>query len=373
MSVSGRSPAEKVIVEPFGDQVGVYSLRIEIESERDGVTSWQRQIRVIAYDVSSLAAVNFNTTIAGVETADAILILGSNVRWEAPLVNTRIRKAVKKGAKVWAIGDEVDLTYPTSWLGNDLGVVGNLPDDLAEAFGKAERPLLIVGGGALKTGQGAAHGLVGTLGLVKDGWNGFNVLHMAAARMAGLMLGYAYDGGIAALAEKAPKLAFFLGADEVDFARFANSFKVYVGHHGDAGAHAADVVLPGAAYTEKPGIFVNLEGRVQRAERAVFPPGDAREDWAILRALSDVLGHRLPFDSFEACRAAMFAEVPELAQEGLIAFPWSLPALDASASGPIPSPIKDFYLTNAICRASPTMQRCSSELLHGEQFLEAAE
>ena len=327
----------------------------------------------LSYDVSSLSAVNFNATIAGVETADAILILGSNVRWEAPLVNTRIRKAVKKGAKVWAIGEAVDLTYPATWLGNDLSLAGDLPADLVEAFGKAQRPLLIVGGGALKAGQGASLGLIDTLGLVKDGWNGYSVMHMAASRMAGLMLGYAHDGGIAALAEKAPKLVFFLGADEVDFARFAGSVKVYVGHHGDAGAHAADIVLPAAAYTEKPGIFVNLEGRVQRAERAVFPPGDAREDWAIFRALSDVLGHRLPFDDFDACRAAMFAEFPALATEGLIDFGWSVPALDKAASGPIPSPIKDFYLTNAICRASPTMQRCSSELVHGEQHLEAAE
>ena len=135
-------------------------------------------------------------------------------------------------------------------------------------------------GGALKGGHGAALALVEPLGLVKDGWNGFNVIHMAASRMGGLMLGYAQAGGIADV--MGAKLGFFLGADEVDFARFAG-FKVFVGHHGDKGAAAADVILPGVTYAEKSGTWVNLEGRVQRGERAVFAPGDARDDWTIFR------------------------------------------------------------------------------------------
>ena len=207
---------------------------------------------------------------------------------------------------MFAIGEEVDLTYRTSWLGNDLGLLGKLPAEVADAFAAAERPALILGGGGLKAGaQGATLALVKTLGLIKDGWNGYNVVHLAAARMGGLMLGYGQAGGIADLTAAAPKLLFLLGADDVDTAAFARSFKVYVGHHGDAGAAAADVVLPGAAYSEKPGTYVNTEGRVQRGDRAVFPPGDAREDWAILRALSDVLGHKLPIDSFDQLRAAM--------------------------------------------------------------------
>ena len=165
-----------------------------------------------------------------------------------------------------------------------------------------------------------------------------------------------------------------LGADEVAPDRFPNAFKVFIGHHGDKGAEQADVILPAAAYTEKAGTYVNIEGRVQRSDRAVFPPGDAREDWAILRALSDVLGHKLPFDSFDALRAQMARDVPELGQEGLITFPWAPPKLDAKASGAMAGyPIKDFYLTNAICRASPTMQQCSAELIHGVTYAEAAE
>lgn len=323
------------------------------------------------YDTSSLAAVNFNTTIAGTEDADAILLVGTNLRWEAPLVNTRIRKAIKKGAKVFAIGPETDLTYKAAWLGADLGVLGNLPQAVVDAFAGAAKPMVIVGGAALKGAHGAALKLVDTLGLVKDGWNGFNVVHMAASRMGGLMLGYAQKGGITDLHDA--KLAFFLGADEVDFSRFAG-FKVFVGHHGDKGAAAADVVLPGASYAEKAGIWVNLEGRVQRGERAVFPPGDAREDWSIFRALSDRMGVTLPFDSFAGVREAMFAEVPALREQGLVTFDWQMPAIDGTASGVLAGyPIKDFYLTNAICRASPTMQRCSAELVYGENFAEAAE
>jgi len=326
------------------------------------------------YDVSSLAAVNFNSTIAGIETADAILIVGSNLRWEAPLINTRVRKAAKRGASIFAIGEEVNLTYPVQWLGNDLALLGGLPQAARDAFGKAERPALILGGGGLKAGaQGATLGLIDPLGLIKDGWNGYNVVHLAAARMGTLMLGYGQKGGVADLVNAAPKLLFLLGADDVDLSRFDRSFKVYIGHHGDAGAAGADVVLPGAAYTEKPGTYVNTEGRVQRSDRAVFPPGDAREDWAILRALSDVLGHRLPFDTLDALRAAMAAEVPALGAEGLAGYAWQAPKLATAASGPVGYPIKDFYLTNPIARASDTMQRCSAELIHGQSFAEAAE
>ena len=331
------------------------------------------------YDVTSLAALNFNTTIAGTERADAILLVGTHLRWEAPLVNTRVRKAIKRGAKVFAIGPEVDLTYKVEWLGDDLAMLGALPEAVAEAFGKAERPMVIVGGAALKGGLGAALAFAKQFKLVRtlaDGsaWNGFNTVHMAAARMGGLMLGYAQPGGIADIVAAKPQVALFLGADEVDFAAFGESFKVYIGHHGDKGAHHADVILPGASYAEKSGSWVNLEGRVQRGERAVFPPGDGREDWTILRALSAVLGQPLPFDTLDELRAAMAAAVPALGTPGLATFEWNPPALDAAASGVIAGyPIKDFYLTNAICRASPTMQRCSAELLHGQDFAEAAE
>ena len=335
----------------------------------------------LAYDTSSLSAVNFNTTISGIENSDVILLVGSDLRREAPLVNTRIQKAIRKrGAKVFAIGPVTDLTYKVEWLGDDLSALAKAPKLLADALKTAERPAIIVGGGALRYDgvHGAALAFAKKFKLVRTNdsgaWNGFNVLHFAAARMGGLMLGYAHDGGIKKLAASSPNLAFFLGADEVDYSLFGNSFKVYVGHHGDNGAHHADVILPGAAYSEKSGTYVNLEGRVQRGERAVFPPGDAREDWAIFRALSDVLGKRLPFDSLDALRAEMAKALPALGVEGLANYGWSEPSLPADVSGKIADyPIKDFYLTNAICRASETMQKCSAELVHGTQYLEAAE
>ena len=329
----------------------------------------------LAYDTSNLAAVAFNTTLAGIEDADAILIYGSHVRDEAPLLNPRIRKAVRKGAKAYIIGPAWEPTYAATHLGDDAGVIDGLPEAVASVFANAARPAIIIGGGALAKG-GLSSGLAFAerFNLVREGWNGFNVLHFAAARMAGLMLGYAQKGGIGDIVAAAPKLVISLGADEVDWTRFAGSMIVHIGHHGDKAAHAADVILPGAAFTEKDGTYVNTEGRVQYGEKAVFAPGDAREDWTILRAMADALGVAVGFDSFAELRAAMIAEVPAFGVEGLADY-GALPAApaEAGASGVIGYSVKDRYLTNAISRASPTLQRCSAELIHGDIQAEAAE
>ena len=328
----------------------------------------------LTYDTSSLSAVAFNSTIAGIETADVVLLVGSNIRWEAPLIATRVRKIARRGGKVFAIGPEVDLGMKIEWIGNDLKLLSDLPKDVSEAFARAERPTLIVGPGALGAGAlGAALALVKPLGLIRDGWNGFNVLHISASRMASLILGYAQPGGIADIEAAAPEVVLLLGADEMPAERFKGAYKVYIGHHGDAGAKQADLVLPGAAYAEKHGTYVNTEGRVQRAERALFAPGEAREDWAILRAVSELAGSKLPFDTFDQLRAAMIEDFPQLGREGLIDLKWSPSRLDAKAEGSVRYPIGDFFLTNAICRASPTMQRCSEELVQGVVFKEAAE
>ena len=328
------------------------------------------------YDVSNLAAVNFNSTLAGIETADAILIVGSHIRWEAPLVNVRIRKAVKRGAKVFVIGAFWDTTYPAVFLGDELSSLGELPEAVAEIFSSAERPAIIMGGAALAHGAlGAGLAFAEQFNLVRDGWNGFNVLHFSAARMGGLMLGFAQKGGMKDIVTAKPKVVISLGADEMDFEPFADALKVYVGHHGDKGAHAADIILPGASYAEKDGTYVNTEGRVQFAEKAVFAPGDAREDWTILRALADALGVSVRFDSFAELQAAMIAEVPALGEEGLADF-GAMPKASAKAraEGTISAyPITDFYLTNAIARASAVMQQCSAELLGGGELAEAAE
>jgi NADH-quinone oxidoreductase subunit G len=335
----------------------------------------------MTYDVSNLAAVNFNSTFAGIETADAILIIGSNVRWEAALLNVRLRKAVKAGAKVYIIGPEWDPTYPATFLGSDLKILNRVPKELGDVMKSAQRPAVILGAAALAKGAlPAALKLVDKFDLVKDGWNGFNVLHISAARMASLMLGFTYSsengpGGMGDIAAAAPKVLLSLGADEMEYAPYAGSLKVYIGHHGDKGAHHADIILPGASYAEKDGTYVNTEGRVQFAEKAVFAPGDAREDWTILRALADALGVTVGFDSFDQLQAAMIAAVPALGEEGLADY-GTLPKADSGAKfeGELAGyPIKDFYLTNPIARASEVMQRCSDELLHGADVKEAAE
>jgi NADH-quinone oxidoreductase subunit G len=301
-------------------------------------------------------------------------VIGSHIRWEAPLVNVRLRKAAKRGAKVFIVGPHWETTYPAEFLGDDAAVLGKLPAHVGDAMAKAERPAVIVGAGGLVAGAlGPALALAESWKLVREGWNGFNVLHVAAARMGSLMLGFAQKGGMADLVAAKPKVVLALGADEVDYGPFEGALKVYIGHHGDKGAHAADVILPASAYTEKAGTYVNAEGRVQFADKAVFAPGDAREDWTILRALSDLIGKPLPFDRFDQLRAAMIADVPALGQDGIVDMPWAPPKLAAKASGPVAYPIKDFYLTNAICRASPTMRRCSEELVQGREYLEAAE
>ena len=241
-------------------------------------------------------------------------------------------------------------------------------------FAKAERPAVIVGGGALAAGaQGATLALVDSLGLIREGWNGYNIVHFSASRMAGLILGYAQKGGITDLEAAAPELVLMLGADEVAADRFKGAYKVYIGHHGDRGAKQADLILPGATYAEKHGTYVNTEGRVQRGEKAAFPPGEAREDWAILRAVSQLAGKKLPFDSFAELRKQMIAEHPQLRREGLIDMAWAPPKLSAKAEGSLRYAIGDFFLTNAICRNSPTMHRCSEELVQGVTFREAAE
>jgi NADH-quinone oxidoreductase subunit G len=335
----------------------------------------------MTYDVSNLAAVNFNSTFAGIETADAILVVGSNVRWEAALLNVRLRKAVKAGAKVYIIGPDWDPTYPATFLGSDLKLLNRIPKELGDLMKNAKRPAVILGAAALAKGAlPAALKLVDKFDLVRtseDGsvWNGFNVLHISAARMASLMLGFTLPGGMGDIAAASPKVLLSLGADEMDYAPYAGSLKVYIGHHGDKGAHHADIILPGASYAEKDGTYVNTEGRVQFAEKAVFAPGDAREDWTILRALADALGVTVGFDSFGELQAKMIAAVPALGEEGLADY-GALPKADSSAKfeGEIAGyPIKDFYLTNPIARASEVMQRCSDELLHGADVKEAAE
>ncbi len=330
----------------------------------------------------------FNAGIRGIDQADAILLVGTNPRSESPVLNARIRKRYLTGrCTVASIGPAVDLTYPVERLGAGPATLRDLVDgklDYLETLKAAKNPLIVVGMGALARDDGAAvlalaRDLAEKLDAVRDDWNGFAVLHTAAARVGALDLGLVPGAGgrdVAGILEGCEKreidAVYLLAADEIDMKRLGKAFVIYQGHHGDAGAHRADVILPGAAYTEKPGTYVNTEGRVQLGMRAGFPPGDAREDWAILRALSERLGEALPYDTLDQVRARLvavnrsFAALDHQSAGAWGAFGKSGPVSDA----PFASPIDNFYMTDPISRASRTMAECVASR---QQTLMAAE
>ncbi len=330
----------------------------------------------------------FNPTIAGIEQADALLIVGSNPRKEASVLNARIRKRWRTGAlKIGVIGDKTDLTYGYEHLGAGTDTLTDLvagKHSFADVLRAAKNPIVLVGAGVAARHDGAAvlalaAKLALDFGALKDGWNGFAVLHKAASQVGALDIGFAPSSGTLTVAQMTAfgtlDVLFSLGAD--DIAPADGTFVVYIGTHGDKGAHRADVILPGAAYTEKAGIYVNTEGRAQMANRAAFPPGDAREDWAIIRALSEAVGKKLPYDSLTQLRQAIFKAVPHLMRIDQIE-PCDAAGVTALAArggslekGAFKSAIEDFYLTNPIARASAVMAECSK--LASGQMLTAAE
>jgi NADH-quinone oxidoreductase subunit G len=326
----------------------------------------------------------FNSTIEGIDRADAFLVVGTNPRREAPVLNARILKRIRQSQArppVGLIGEEADLTYAYDYLGAGPETLAKVADGSHSFLKKlegAERPILMVGQAALARTDGAAVLALAakaamTMGAIKPGWNGFNILHHAAARVGGLDMGFVPDDGGLDVegmldAASAGKLdvVYLLGADEIDMERLGNAFVIYQGSHGEQGAHRADVILPGAAYTEKSAIYVNTEGRPQMTARAVFPPGEAREDWKIIRALSGVLGKPLPFDSATELRAKLFEAHPHLALLDLVE-PADSAAVERLAQKPARADkerfghaIDDYYLTNPIARASAIMANLSA-------------
>ncbi len=323
----------------------------------------------------------FNTTIAGIDAADALLIVGSNPRREAPILNARLRKrwmATAGRMPIGLVGPATDLTYKASHLGDEPSLLSALRDgthDFAQVLRAAKRPMIILGQGALSRPDGdavlaALWELAASVGALTSDWHGFNVLHTAAARVGALDLGFLPGPGardFASMLDGGVDLLWLLGADEFDTARIGReTFVVYQGHHGDRGAERADVILPGSAYTEKNGTYVNTEGRVQRGYRALFAPGDAREDWRILRAFSATIGRTLPYDDIEALRSRMEQVNPVFARQGLARFgagelagPDVGQPLKAMSGQPFSASVSDYYLTNPISRASSTMAECS--------------
>ena len=323
----------------------------------------------------------FNSTIAGLEDADAILLVGTNPRHEAPLINTRIRKAwIEGNLEIGMIGEAADLTYSYEHVGNSAADVAGFAastSKFAKRFKKAKNPVIIVGAAALRGEAGQA--LLAALGqlaketnVIHEDHNGFNILHAAASRVGGLDMGFLPgEGGLGtdaileAAQQGAIKTVYLMGADELDTSKLKDAFVIYQGHHGDNGAHVADVILPGAAYTEKSGLYVNMEGRVQMADRATSPKGDAKEDWAILRALSAKVDRVLPYDSLDGLREKLMADHPtfmslDTAPERAVFDAAALGAKGTLSSAPLKNPIEDFYMTNPIARASNVMAECSA-------------
>jgi NADH-quinone oxidoreductase subunit G len=321
----------------------------------------------------------FNAGVAGIEEADALLIVGSNPRHESPVLNARIRKRWLAGNfPIGVIGGAADLTYGVTMLGDAPSVLTELHDgshDFATSLRNAEKPMILVGQGALARADGAAvlsaaWRLADGIGALKPDWHGFNVLHTAAARVGALDLGFVpgsegleldrmMGGGVDVL--------WLLAADEFDTARIGpDTFVVYQGHHGDRGAARADVILPGSAYVEKPGTYVNTEGRVQRGHKASFAPGEAKEDWSILRAFSAVIGKPLPYDTLDALRDRLeqvnpvFATIGHLPRFGAndLTGPVGDPA--AVSDAPFAEIVPDYYQTNPISRASLVMAECTA-------------
>jgi NADH-quinone oxidoreductase subunit G len=333
------------------------------------------------YDASSRAGYLFNSGIAGIEESDALLLIGTNPRHEASLINARIRKRSLMGAYPVGViggveGPGVDLTYRYDYLGAGAETLAQLVaggHPFADVLINAERPAVILGQAPLRSEagpaiQGAVRALVGKVGGAGSDWNGFNMLHLAAARVGGLDLGLLPgEGGrdVAGILDGAERgaieLVYLFGADEIDTSRLGNAFVIYQGHHGDAGAHRADLVLPGAAYTEKNALYVNTEGRVQRGRLAVHPPGEAKEDWKIPRALSERLGKPLGFNVLEEVRARLVEVNPLFARyDEVTAAPWGEFGMEGPlGGGSFHSPVGNFYMTDPISRASRTMAQCT--------------
>ena len=296
-------------------------------------------------------------TIEDLDDAKFVMLIGTNPRVEAPVLNARLRKAWSKGATVGLIGEAVDLTFDYAHVGTDRAALDGL---LGKEHGAVlDAPsVVIVGQGALREADGEAV-LAAAMRLADETKSKLLVLHTAAARVGAMDVGCTTEGGLSAAIDGA-EVIYNLGADEVEIADGA--FVIYQGSHGDRGAHRADVILPGAAYTEEQGLFVNTEGRPQLALRAGFAPGEAKENWAILRALSGEMGAALPYDSLAQLRQAMVEVAPHLTQiDEVPENEWqALPRGGALGKADFRGAIADFYLTNPIARASQLMAELSA-------------
>jgi len=333
-------------------------------------------------DAGNRSSYIFNSGFNGIEETDFVLLVGTNPRHEAAVINARLRRRwLHDGLEIARLGMPVDLTYPVRELGADPSILANIADGKGPVFNKmkkARKPMIIIGQGALNRADSKAvfaalTRLAKAAGVIGADWNGFNILQTAAARVGGLDIGFVPSKGgkstksiLKAARAGELDILYLLGADELNLDGIAGkTFVIYQGSHGDAGARIADIVLPGAAWCEKDATFVNSEGRVQFAPRATFPPGDAREDWAIIRALSTALNKTLPFETLDALRAQMQAAYPILGERDvLVATRFKASGGAGRISGTDLSYVlgegtgKSFYMTCPISRNSVTMAAC---------------
>jgi NADH-quinone oxidoreductase subunit G len=320
--------------------------------------------------VGNRAAYVGTATIEDIDSAEIIQLIGTNPRMEAPVLNARIRKAYMNGANINLIGDPIDLTYKYTHAGNDRAALDALVVENVPAETLKKKSIIIIGQGALQEADGEAV-LATVQRLAENTDSKLLILHTAAARVGGMDIGFTTKGGIKT-ALKDAEVVFNLGADEVEISE--NPFVIYQGSHGDRGAHRADVILPAAAYTEESGIFVNTEGRVQMTARAGFAPGQAKENWAILRALSAELGETLPYDNLNALRAELFEDYPHMSN---LDEPQENKAVILKqgklGTATFKYAISDHYLTNPIARASEVMAELSKNVKERAAVAVAAE
>lgn len=330
------------------------------------------------HDAGNRGSYLFNTTIAGIESADFILLVGTNPRHEATLINARIRKRyLKGGITIGSIGVATDLGYPYEWLGDHASLIKDILENnhpFAAQLKQAKKPMIILGQGALHRRDGReilrlSQELATKFNMIQDDWNGFNVLHTAAARVGALDLGFVPQPGGADLhgilsgcQQGRIKVVYLLAADEIAGAHFGEAFVIYQGHHGDVGAHRADLILPGATYMEKTATYVNTEGRPQRTFMACPPPGAAKEDWRIIRALTDHLEITLGYDDFDMVYDRLVKENQIFAELGRVyCSAWEIienKTRETLSHLPLRSPIDNFYMTDPISRHSEIMAQC---------------
>ncbi len=338
-----------------------------------------------AIDPANRAGYVFNTTIAGIDQADACLIIGSDLRKEAPLVMARLRKRyLQNGLKVALIGQDADMTCKYVYLGNDATLLDKIAKGdhpFAAHLKSAKKPMLILGAGALRRKDGsailaAARQIAENCNMIQPEWNGFNMLHLAAGRVGALDVGFVPGKGalgrdaiLAGCQSGAIEVLYLLGADELPMDKLGKAFVIYQGHHGDAGAHRADLILPGAAYTEKDAIYVNTEGRPQFGFAAILPPGEAKEDWKIIRALSENSAKALPFDNLQQLRESLANEFPQFeAMDKTAQNPWGQFGVSGKIdAGGFTQAVGNYYMTDPISRASVTMAKCTDEFTHGNK------